>query len=57
MLIEHTELFIKTFGESKSFNVMKKHYKAYVNGFRGAKELRDKTNGFKRNQRYKKAYC
>ena len=42
VLIEHTELFIKTFGESKSFNVMKKHYKAYVNGFRGAKELRIK---------------
>ena len=42
VLTEHTELFIKTFGESKSFNVMKKHYKAYVNGFRGAKELRIK---------------
>ena len=42
VLIEHTELFIKTFGKTKSFNVMKKHYKAYVNGFRGAKELRIK---------------
>ena len=26
----------------KSFDVMKKHYKAYVHGFDGAKELRAK---------------
>ena len=40
ILIEHTELFLDTFKDSKSFNVMKKHYKAYVNGFSGAKDLR-----------------
>lgn len=42
VMIEHTKLFEKELGEIKSFNVMKKHYKAYVNDFRGAKELRIK---------------
>src|SRR5258708_5179625 len=44
VMLEHTFLFEKMFvGQpigSKSFEVMKKHYKAYVNGFDGAKELR-----------------
>jgi tRNA-dihydrouridine synthase len=40
ILIEHTELFLKLIGHRKAFEVMKKHYKAYVNGFDGAKELR-----------------
>lgn len=40
IMAEHTELFEELFKESKSFNVMKKHYKAYVTGFRGANELR-----------------
>jgi len=49
--IEHTRLFEKYFVKGaralkehnwppKNFAVMKKHYKAYVNGFDGAKELR-----------------
>ncbi|MBX4204940.1 MAG: tRNA-dihydrouridine synthase [Candidatus Doudnabacteria bacterium] len=49
-MLEHTRLFEKmycgisakggpAFG-GKNFEVMKKHYKAYVNGFDGAKELR-----------------
>lgn len=42
MLVEHTKLFEKELGGIKSFDVMKKHYKAYVNGFDGAKELRVK---------------
>ncbi len=42
VLIEHTKLFEKEFKGIKSFDVMKKHYKAYVNGFDGAKELRIK---------------
>lgn len=46
--IEHTQLFEKVLGDIKSFAIMKKHYKAYVNGFDGAKELRmrmmDATN-------------
>ncbi len=42
VLIEHTELFQKILGRYKNFSIMKKHYKAYVNGFDGAKELRMK---------------
>ncbi len=41
VMIEHTILFEKLFKGHKSFDVMKKHYKAYVNGFDGAKELRN----------------
>lgn len=40
ILIEHTKLYEKKLGDIKSFAIMKKHYKAYVNGFDGAKELR-----------------
>jgi len=39
-LVEHTKLFEKLLGDVKNFAIMKKHYKAYVNGFDGAKELR-----------------
>ena len=39
-MIEHTKLYEKMLGEHKNFAIMKKHYKAYVNGFSGAKELR-----------------
>jgi tRNA-dihydrouridine synthase len=41
-MVEHTKLFEKYFTGKKSFDVMKKHYKAYVNNFDGAKELRMK---------------
>jgi nifR3 family TIM-barrel protein len=41
-LLEHTKIFEKELGAHKNFAVMKKHYKAYVNGFDGAKELRIK---------------
>ncbi len=40
VLIEHTKLFEKKFGDIKNFAIMKKHFKAYVSGFDGAKELR-----------------
>ncbi len=46
VMVEHTKLFEEIVGPKppvgcgKSFAVMKKHYKAYVNGFDGAKELR-----------------
>jgi nifR3 family TIM-barrel protein len=40
VMVEHTKLFETLLGEHKSFMIMKKHYKAYVNGFEGAKELR-----------------
>lgn len=42
VMIEHTKLFEELLGEVKNFAVMKKHYKAYVNGFKGSKELRIK---------------
>ncbi len=40
ILIEHTKLFEELLGDIKSFAIMKKHFKAYVEGFDGAKELR-----------------
>ncbi len=48
VMAEHTELFEELFKNPdpegprliKNFDVMKKHFKAYVNGFDGAKELR-----------------
>ncbi len=39
VMVEHTHLFEKLLPH-KNFATMKKHYKAYVNGFDGAKELR-----------------
>ncbi|MCX6716119.1 MAG: tRNA-dihydrouridine synthase [Candidatus Taylorbacteria bacterium] len=45
ILVEHAKLFEKTFGgrkRLKNFAVMRKHFKAYVNGWDGAKELRAK---------------
>lgn len=39
VLVEHTRLFEELLPE-KNFAIMKKHYKAYVNDFPGAKELR-----------------
>ena len=40
VLIEHTKLFEKLLGGIKNFAIMKKHFKAYVSGWEGAKELR-----------------
>lgn len=42
VMLEHTRLYDSLFRDIKSFAVMKKHYKAYVNGFDGAAELRAK---------------
>jgi nifR3 family TIM-barrel protein len=39
-LIEHTHEFEKLLSDIKSFAIMKKHFKAYIEGFPGAKELR-----------------
>lgn len=38
--VEHTKLFEELLGDIKSFAIMKKHFKAYVEGFDGARELR-----------------
>ncbi|HUD04075.1 MAG TPA: tRNA-dihydrouridine synthase [Candidatus Paceibacterota bacterium] len=40
VMVEHTKLFEKLLGKHKNFAIMKKHFKAYVAGFDGAKELR-----------------
>lgn len=40
VLVEHTKLFEELLGGIKSFNLMKKHYKAYLAGFPEAHELR-----------------
>ena len=40
--VEHAKLFEELLGGTKSFALMKKHFKAYVEGFDGAKELRTK---------------
>ena len=42
VMLEHTKLFEEVLGEHKNFAIMKKHYKAYVNNFDGAKDLRVK---------------
>lgn len=39
-LVVHTKLFEELLGEVKNFAIMKKHYKAYVNGWEGASDLR-----------------
>jgi tRNA-dihydrouridine synthase len=40
VMVEHAELFEELLGGVKNFSIMKKHFKAYVNGFDGASELR-----------------
>lgn len=40
VMVEHTKLFEELLGDTKNFNIMKKHYKAYVKDFPGANELR-----------------
>jgi nifR3 family TIM-barrel protein len=40
LALEHTKLFEKIFGNIKHFEIMKKHYKAYVSGFDDAKKMR-----------------
>lgn len=40
VLVAHTALFEQTWGATKNFELMKKHFKAYVTGFDGAQALR-----------------
>jgi len=59
VLIEHTKLFEKKLGDIKNFAIMKKHFKAYITGFDGTKELRTKlmeTNNSKEVERVIKTY-
>jgi len=59
VMLEHTKLYEKILGKVKNFAVMKKHYKAYVNGFDGAKELRVKlmeTHSYKEVEKVVKEF-
>jgi nifR3 family TIM-barrel protein len=40
VLVEHAKLFEELLLDVKNFSIMKKHFKSYVEGFPGAKELR-----------------
>ena len=40
IMLEHAELFEQELGGVKNFAIMKKHFKAYVNNFDGAKDIR-----------------
>lgn len=42
VLMKHARLFVEVWGEDKNFNVMKKYFKAYIHGFDGANELRQR---------------
>ena len=45
VLVEHTKLFEKLLGQTKSFAIMKKHFKAYATGWGGAIDLRQELMG------------
>jgi nifR3 family TIM-barrel protein len=58
-MLEHAKLFDKLLGDVKNFAIMKKHFKAYVSGWDGAKELRIKlmeTNTLKEVEKVVKEY-
>ncbi len=60
IMVDHAKLFEKTFTGIKNFSVMKKHFKAYVSGWDGAKELRVKlmeTSSSKDVSKVVKDYC
>jgi tRNA-dihydrouridine synthase len=42
LLHKHISLFEATWGTDKNFNILKRFFKIYLNGFRGAAEWRDK---------------
>jgi len=42
ILLYHIELFEKTWGNTKDFNLLKKFYKVYINDYPGAAEFRQK---------------
>ena len=42
VLVEHSLLYEQKLGDLKSFAIMKKHFKAYVANWHGAKELRNR---------------
>lgn len=59
VMLEHAKAFDKLLGDIKNFAIMKKHFKAYVSGWEGAKELRVKlmeTNDLKEVSKIVKEY-
>lgn len=54
VLLEHAVLFEKIFKKQKNFDIMKKHFKAYLNGFSGAKGIRIKAMEAKNTEQLKK---
>lgn len=40
-IVDLTQLFEQTWGDTKSFEILKKHFQAYIVGFPGARELRN----------------
>jgi nifR3 family TIM-barrel protein len=59
VMLEHAKAFDKLLGDVKNFAIMKKHFKAYVSGWEGAKELRVKlmeTNNLKEVNKIVKEY-
>ena len=42
VMVEHARTFEALLGEHKSFSIMRKHFGAYVRGFAGASEVREK---------------
>lgn len=41
LLYKHLQLFKKTYGDSKHFELMKKFVKCYINNFKGSKRIRE----------------
>lgn len=52
LLLYHVNLFEKTWGNTKNYDILKKFYKIYINGFPGASKLRDK---FMKTKSYQEA--
>lgn len=42
LLLKHTRLYVETWQNTKSFNLLKRFFKIYINGFRDAANLRAK---------------
>lgn len=42
IMVEHTDLWEELLGDRHGFYDMRKHYKCYVVGFRGAKQFRQR---------------
>lgn len=47
LLTDHIQLWDKTWGQTKDFNILKKFYKVYIHGFENASEIRNDLMQFK----------